>query len=223
MPRELRPRAAARLALIHAIVLSLLLRTTSSSAQFGISSSIDGGVSIAQPGQQLVDGGPPENPAPTIALGLEVGGYYLLERDLGVGFAITPAFFVAGPNDQPGLNFAIGPRLMWRPGVARVTADGGLVLSSWSDLCEADNPDAPERCVVRTRPAEPAGIGFGVGLAVTFPIVKLDEKEELGTLELGPMIRFQQARYDYSDGRGGFELPVFQAGISLRLGMEASL
>jgi hypothetical protein len=195
-----------------ALVASTLAPTTAA-AQIGFSGGIDGGFSIASPDQQLLDPAARADDAkPTIALGIDLAGYWMPTPRFGVGLALAPAFFTAGTGSTAGIDFAVAPRVVWRLPPVRFTAEAGLVVSAYNDLCVADFEDRAPGCTL-VRPAEPAGIGFGAALSALLPVWQEGDNV---FIEVGPVLLYHHARFDYEDGQGSFSMPLFQAAVALR-------
>lgn len=190
-------------------------------AQLAISVGADGGITIADPHLRFVDPNTRRpNAKPTVALGLDIAGYWEPSSATALGFAISPTLYGAGPEPSPGLNFALGPRFVWRPGPVHLALDAELVLSSFNDRCRvtssADDGTHPQErpdCPPTTRDYEPAAVGFGLGVS---PLVRVATLGGAFDVLVGPSFRYQSARYEYSDG-GSFVLGIAQAVLGVRM------
>jgi hypothetical protein len=190
-------------------------------AEFAISFGADGGITIADPHVRFVDPNTRwPNPKPTVALGLDVAAYWEPSSATSLGFAISPTLFGAGPEPSPGLNFALGPRFVWRPGPLHLALDAELALSSFNDRCRVASPEddrvhPQERpdCPPTTRDYEPAAVGFAFGVS---PLVRVATLGGAFDVLVGPSFRYQSARYEYSDG-GSFVLGIAQAVLGVRM------
>jgi len=178
-----------------------------------LSLGVDGGLTISDPPIEFVDpAATKENALPTVALGMDIAGYYLFTKELALGGTFAAAFYTAGPKPSAGINSMLGPRFVWRPAWFHLAMDGGVVVSAFDDRCAA------ERAVIRavcpqTRRAERIGFGFGFGLE---PLFRVWTNEAIDVL-LGPAVRYHWAHYSYTWGGGSFALQNWQTVIALRL------
>ncbi len=205
-----------RAVVLAASVVACCTFASRAGAQIAFSAGVDAGISVADPRVQFIDPNVRfRNPRPTIGLGIDFAGYYLPTPSIALGFTMSPAFYGAGPEPSPGINFAVGPRLVWRSGRAHLAADVGLGLSAWNDRCRVElepGPFSRPDCPPTRRDYEPAAIGYALGLA---PLVRVNSGDFVDVL-VGPAFRYQSARYEYSDG-GGLVLGIYQAVLAVRM------
>jgi hypothetical protein len=165
-------------------------------AQMALSMGTDGGITLPDADIRFVDPATQRpNPTPTLALGIDVAGYYVPSDHVAVGFAFSPTLYGAGPEPSPGLDFALGPRFVWRGGRAHVAADAAFVVATFDDRCSFERSEVRFGCPP-TRGHEPAGPGWGVGLA---PLIRVATFAETTHLLVGPAFRYQVARFDGPD------------------------
>ncbi len=176
----------------------------------GLALGTDGGITLADHDARLVDpGAKAVNARPTVALGIALGVYYLPHPTFAVGFKMDAVLYGAGQAPTPGLNFAIGPSLVWRPGPVQVVVDPSLVLAAYDDRCAEGSTFSAASGVAcaATRKAEPATIGFGGALSVLVPFYR----NPLGIdLLVGPTVRYQRTHFDYDPGPGTLDLSLLQ-------------
>jgi hypothetical protein len=194
--------------------LFVVLGTAQPALGQSVSLGVDGGVTFSDPDIEFVDAATAiDNPLPTVALGIDVAGFYMFSEQVALGVALAPAFYAAGPEPSLGINFLIGPRFVYRPAWFHLVVGGGFVVSAFDDRCDSDEPDRSNDCPL-TRESAAAGLGFGLSAA---PMFRLWTDDDGLDLLLGPEVRYQWARYDYEEGGGGFTLQNVQAVLSARV------
>lgn len=205
--------------LFFGALLSAWLFPAVAQAQWAFSFGTDGGITLADPRVRFLD--PKARQRNTIVgpgLGIDLAGYYVPSKSIAIGLAMTPSLLTAGPEPSPGINFAFGPRLVWRAGRLHLAADAGVVLSAWEDLCQVDDPEMRRFCPL-THKSDPTATGFGFGLA---PLVRVTKIEGVADLLVGPAFRYQSARYGLTDAPGSFVLSDFQAVIGVHMYLDVS-
>ena len=195
------------------LLLAFLMGTHGSARAQAVSMGVDGGVTLSDPPIEFVDpAATKENALPTIALGIDIAGYYLFAKEFALGGTLAPAFFAAGAKPSAGINFMLGSRFVWRPAWFHLAVDGGVVLSAFDDRCASEDANVRGDCP-QTRQAEPVGFGFGFGVA---PLFRVWSGEAIELL-LGPAVRYHWAHYPYRQGEGSFDLQNWQTVVALRL------
>lgn len=223
-PQDTTPRRTARRpqcatpAAVRTVLALLALAATAAlpataRGQVALSGGVDGGLTFPTAGIARIDPSVDRrDPFPTVALGVDVAGYYLLPKNVALGFVLAPSFFAAGPEPSTGINFALGPRFVWRPAPLHVALDAGLVVSAFDDQCDGVQGVLPEGCP-RTRTSEGSAPGFGAAFAPLYRMWHLEKADVL----FGPAMRYQVARYDYVDGGGdGYLLHAVQIVLAVR-------